>query len=244
MAAIIFHEPVFATVVESGDKLFFYAVGTTTDYGVFTDFALTAAASQPVVADSNGRFVPLYIDGTGADFKVVLKDSTDVEKWTCERYPIDDITTTAANLVTAEADIVTLQGTTATHTSEISTLQTESADYESRITTLEGASTSGFTENTDFTGANQQLSSDGFQVWPGGLIDVWGSVSIGADTTATVTWAKAFPTAALQYGAIVSGATDSTGADILTMYSASTTGATIYNPVETTQTIRYWAKGY
>ncbi len=140
MSAILFHEPNWSTQIESGDKLYFYEVGTTTDLEVYTDFALTTPASQPVVADSNGRFAPIYIDSTGNDPKVVLTDSDDVEKYTVARYPIEDITTLAANLDAAEADIATLEGNDATQDADISTLQTESADYESRIAALEAAS--------------------------------------------------------------------------------------------------------
>lgn len=52
-----------------------------------------------------------------------------------------------------------------------------------------------------FTGANQSLASPGFQKFPGGLIERWGSVSVGdaatGNNTAAVTFATAFPTALL-----------------------------------------------
>ena len=139
MAAIIFHEPIFSTQVESGDKLYFYEVGTTTDLTVYTDFALTTAASQPVVADSDGRFAPLYINFTGNDPKVVLTDSSDVEKWTVERYPIEDTSSLASDVAQNTSDITALDGRVTTNEADIDTLETESADYETRITTLEGA---------------------------------------------------------------------------------------------------------
>lgn len=127
MAAVIFHEPVFATIVESGDKLYFYEVGTTNTLTVYTDFALTTAAANPLVADSEGRFAPIYIDATGNDPKVLLTDSLDVQKWTVDRYPIEDLTTLAADLDQAELDILSNTGRIAVNESDIDTLQTDVA---------------------------------------------------------------------------------------------------------------------
>lgn len=137
MAAIIFHEPVFATIVESGDKLYFYEVGTTTDLTVYTDFALSAAATQPVIADADGEFPVLYIDSTGEDPKVVLTDADDVERWTTPRYPIEDISSLAVDVEDSEAEIESLQGRVTDNESAIDTLNEESSDYEERITALE-----------------------------------------------------------------------------------------------------------
>lgn len=193
MAAVIFHEPVFSTQVASGDKLFFYEVGTTTDLTVYTDYALTTAASQPVVADADGRFSPIYFDATGNDPKVVLKDSTDVEKWTCDRYPVDDLTTLTASVATNTSDIAVLEGRMATAEADIDVLETESADYEARLTTLEGVTSN--VVDSDFTGANQSLSVNGYQIFPGGMIIQWGTTTgIPSGGTKTVTFPLEFPT--------------------------------------------------
>jgi len=193
MAAVIFHEPVFATTVESGDKLFFYEVGTTTDLIVYTDYALSTAASQPVVADADGRIAPIYFDATGNDPKVVLKDSDDVEKWTCDRYPVDDLTTLTASVATNTSDIAVLEGRMATAEEDIDVLETESADYESRITDLENVT--GNVTDADFTGSNQSLTTDGYQILPGGLIFQWGFKSLDGGGTFTVTLPTPFTTA-------------------------------------------------
>jgi len=56
-----------------GAKLYFYAAGTTTAQNVYTDIDLTDAHSQPVVADANGRFEPIYLDpNAAADYRVQL----------------------------------------------------------------------------------------------------------------------------------------------------------------------------
>lgn len=64
----------------SGAKLYAYEDdGGTTDKSLYTDKALSAAAAQPVVSDSSGRFGDLY--GSGA-YKLVLKDTNDTTIWT------------------------------------------------------------------------------------------------------------------------------------------------------------------
>lgn len=59
-----------------GAKLEFFITGTSTPLAVFTDNALTVAHTNPVIADSAGRFAPIYLQD--ADYKVILKDAADV----------------------------------------------------------------------------------------------------------------------------------------------------------------------
>ena len=137
MAAVLFHEPIFATLVESGDKLYFYEAGTTTDLTVYLDAGLSATATQPVVADAGGRFPALYFDPTSANPKVILADADEVQKWALDEYPIEDTASIQQDLDQAELDIEDVEGRLATAESDIDTLQTESADYEDRLQTLE-----------------------------------------------------------------------------------------------------------
>ena len=62
----------------AGAKLFFYETGTSTPKNTFTDSAGTTPNANPVIADANGVFGDIWIDGT---YKVVLKDKNDVQKW-------------------------------------------------------------------------------------------------------------------------------------------------------------------
>jgi len=147
MAAVLFPESIIGTTYGAGYQLYFYEVGTTTDLTVYSDFALTTAHAQPIVADANGKFAAIYLDATGNDPKVVLHDASDVEIWTLARFPIEDITTLSATVATNTSNITALGGRITTNEADIVTLQTESADYESRITqnetdiaTLQGAS--------------------------------------------------------------------------------------------------------
>jgi hypothetical protein len=61
----------------SGGKLYFYQTGTSTPQDTYTSSTLGTPNANPVVADSNGRWGPIYL-GTSADYKVILKDASDV----------------------------------------------------------------------------------------------------------------------------------------------------------------------
>lgn len=80
MATIAF--PFFQAIDGNGDpiagaKLNFYRTGTSTRQDTYTTSALDTANANPVVADANGRFGPIY-PGTSFDYKVVLTDASDV----------------------------------------------------------------------------------------------------------------------------------------------------------------------
>ena len=66
----------------SGGKLWFYQTGTTTPLNTFSEETLTTANTNPVEADSAGRFGDIYL-GTGT-YKVVLTDDADVAIWTAD----------------------------------------------------------------------------------------------------------------------------------------------------------------
>jgi len=61
----------------SGAKLYFYQTGTTTKLTTYSDSALTTANTNPVIADSAGRFGDIYLSSSST-YKVVLKDENDV----------------------------------------------------------------------------------------------------------------------------------------------------------------------
>ena len=85
----------------SGAKANFYITGTTDRQNTFSDKALTAANANPVVADGNGVFGPIYLDDS-LNYKVDLTDSDDNS---LAGYPIDDLATgtAAAGVTVADA---------------------------------------------------------------------------------------------------------------------------------------------
>jgi hypothetical protein len=47
---------------QPGCYLYFYVTGTTTEANVYANATLTTTLTQPVTADSTGRFVPIYLN--------------------------------------------------------------------------------------------------------------------------------------------------------------------------------------
>lgn len=71
----------------AGAKLHFYEINTTTNKNVYQDAALTSAHANPVVADADGRWEPIFLNGI---YDVVMKTSADVTI-----YSEDDVEVTA-----------------------------------------------------------------------------------------------------------------------------------------------------
>lgn len=69
-----------------GAKLFFFETGTSTDKNTFSDQTALIANANPVIADGDGLFPDIFLDGT---YKVVLKDKNDVQQW--EADPVAEI---------------------------------------------------------------------------------------------------------------------------------------------------------
>ena len=94
-----------------GAKAYFYLAGTTTAQAVYTNTTLAIAHSQPVVADGNGRFPAIYLDG-GVLYKVVITDASDVEIYTEDNF--QDITGQFQNLrLEGGAPLITAKETSA-----------------------------------------------------------------------------------------------------------------------------------
>lgn len=71
-----------------GAKLYFYQTNTSTPQPVYEDADLSTAFTQPVEADADGVFPPIYKDPNLPDYRVTLTDADDVIQ---PGYPIDDI---------------------------------------------------------------------------------------------------------------------------------------------------------
>jgi hypothetical protein len=83
--ASLFYLPKVASL--PGSKLFFFISGTSTAQAVYTDADLQVAHSQPVEADANGVFAPIYLDPTLPDYRVTHQTSADVLIYTVDDVP-------------------------------------------------------------------------------------------------------------------------------------------------------------
>ncbi len=110
----LYYPPRAQEMDSSGDpigsaELFFYTVGTTTLKTVYKDIPLTVAHTNPVVADSSGRFDNIYLNGA---YKIKLATTSGTEIWTEDDISVgssgdffgvtDDITSTTAINATHE----------------------------------------------------------------------------------------------------------------------------------------------
>src|SRR5690606_7630229 len=73
-------------VTVPGAKLTFTQTGTTTPQNVYQDLDLSTAHSNPVVADAEGVFAPIYLDPSLPAYRVKLTDASDTLI-----YQVDDV---------------------------------------------------------------------------------------------------------------------------------------------------------
>lgn len=136
----LFSTPIFQALDDngsplSGAKLYFYEAGTTTPRDVYSDTGLSTAISQPVVADSAGRFEDIYM--AADDYKAVLQNSASVEVWTQDNYtPAAPGSTNLLNGVTTAAAARTAIG--AASATDVSANTTSLASISSEITSAGG----------------------------------------------------------------------------------------------------------
>lgn len=117
----------------AGAKIYTYETGTTTPLTTYTTSALSVANANPIVADSAGRFGPIYTDGSVA-VKAVIKTSADVTVDTLDPAPFaydsqsgaDQISHTPNALLTSD----TVQGALDQVTTE---LQTQASYYATSV---------------------------------------------------------------------------------------------------------------
>ncbi len=114
---------------------------------------------------------------------------------------------------------------------------TITANLVGNVTGNVTGTSSGNTTSSDFTGANQSLSTSGYQKLPGGLILQWGYTASGVTT-----FPIAFPNAALQaYALPQSASTSSYAPSHSNIINLTTTG---FTRTTTSLPIRWFAIGY
>ncbi len=82
-----------------GGRLYFYVTGTTTTLATYSNPALTTSNTQPVVADSAGRFGDIYL--LDQAYRVQLRDASDILIWDTDGVYKDVTSIRAASLPAA-----------------------------------------------------------------------------------------------------------------------------------------------
>ena len=72
----------------SGTKMYVYDAGTTDLRTSYSDKALTTPNANPLIADSAGRFGPLYMAASTTDYKLKFDTSADVNIVTQDNIPV------------------------------------------------------------------------------------------------------------------------------------------------------------
>lgn len=132
----------------SGAKLFFYIVGTATKKNTFSEETKTTPNSNPVVADSGGRFGDIFML-TDEQYKVVLAPSTDtdppvspIDTWDnvspVRTNPVPKITTLAKSanytvLTTDEGFLVLVDASAGTVTVTLPAAATAADGFQIRV---------------------------------------------------------------------------------------------------------------
>lgn len=95
----------------AGGYLYFYASGTSTPLATYSDSGLTIANTNPVEANSEGYWGPIYLQA--ADYKVVLKDADGVQVWTADPVSGSSGSGQSSNIrtVTTDTTLVPSDGT-------------------------------------------------------------------------------------------------------------------------------------
>lgn len=71
----------------AGAKLTFSQTGTSTPQNTYADAALATPNTNPVIADSNGVFAPIYLDPTLPNYRVLYTTSADVLVYQVDNVP-------------------------------------------------------------------------------------------------------------------------------------------------------------
>lgn len=85
-----------------GAKLNFYITGTSTPKNTYSDSGLTTPNANPVVADSTGRFGPIYL-AVDADYKSILQDSSSV---TQSNGTVDPLLVLSTSVIAHQGSII------------------------------------------------------------------------------------------------------------------------------------------
>jgi len=83
--------PLNSGVVVPGAKATFSKTGTSTLQNTYTDILLATPHANPVVADSDGVFAPIYFDPAFVDYRLKLTDSSDVLIYQTDDVPASQV---------------------------------------------------------------------------------------------------------------------------------------------------------
>jgi hypothetical protein len=105
-----------------GAKLYFYQSGTSTPQNTYTDIDLSVAHENPVVADSEGAFAPIYLDPSLPHYRVKLTTADDVQIWQIDDVPSNQNTAQTFRLISTAPELI-LEETDASSNNQVWSLR-------------------------------------------------------------------------------------------------------------------------
>ena len=94
------------SAVRVGAKLWSYADGTSTELATYTDNGLTTPHTNPIIADSEGRFEPIYLLPEGYKFRLLDANDNLIE----ELDPYTPVTALLAGTINQKTLSVDIEG--------------------------------------------------------------------------------------------------------------------------------------
>lgn len=211
MAGSIFVRPKAAPISGSGApyagaKYTFYLTGTSTLATVYTDSALSVAHSNPVIADANGTFAPIWLDPTKT-YRAKLTTAANV---LIEDIDPIDVKYSKAELITFTPDGETTSTAVSAALDSLSSATRQTQQLMQALT---------FGRNCNLVVLGDS-TGDATTEWIYLL-----AVKLGVDFPAFTVQYKLWDTGTNNYGSATTIQTG-TGAYTLTVYNASIAGAT------------------
>ena len=176
---------------------------------------LSSGSSTSLVVPYESRTGTLRLEDSSNNFRVIFGNSLSAtsELWVVEANSIDNNLYIKRSLTDSNPPIVINRS---------SGLVT--------VNTLSVVANEGVVSNSQFTGANVQLSTIGFHVLPSGLIMQWGTetTNIATETTKTVSFPKNFGTACLNVVVVSRNSSGSTIIDNVPQFVSSNLSSFTY----------------
>lgn len=163
-----------AGVPLSGGKLYSYEAGTTTPLATYTTEAGNVAHTNPVILDSRGE-ASVWL-GSGGPYKLILKDSNDVEIWT-----VDNIHNLTADLASSSGS--SLIGFIQAGTGAV--VRTAQAKMRERVSVTDFGASTAASAATNTTAFQNALNLGGEIIVPGGTFNL-NPITIEEDYTTLI----------------------------------------------------------
>jgi hypothetical protein len=200
-----------------GAKLHFFQTGTSTPQNTYQDVALTTAHANPVIADAEGVFAPIYLDPSLPAYRVRLSTSADVQLWQLDNIPSNQNTAQQFRLKHTTPKLL-FEETDASSNNKIWSLKVDGEQFIlSILNDAESVETTVFTFDRSGTTVDQLNFAGQYLRVGGNLVLTQDSGSFTATltgmssaTTGTVGWHRSGTVIALRITSQIAGTSNST----------------------------------